>query len=95
MRLKEEQVARLAERVMSDLIAAGLVTLKAERGVALSAVKAAVSANLKGEETLDRDAEALLEQTLRSMGSGAAAIDRHKMLRMIKEKLAKERKIVL
>lgn len=95
MRLKEEQIARLAEKVMTDLAAAGLMTLKSERGVALNAVKAAIASDMKGEETLDRDAETLLEQTLRSMGSGASAIDRHKMLRMIKEKLAKERKIVL
>lgn len=95
MRLKEEQIARLAEKVMTDLAAAGLMTLKAERGVALNAVKAAIASDMKGEESLDRDAETLLEQTLRSMGSGASAIDRHKMLRMIKEKLAKERKIVL
>jgi hypothetical protein len=95
MRLKDEQIARLAEKVMTDLVAAGLITLKAERGAALNAAKSAIAGDMKGEETLDRDAETLLEQTLRSMGSGAASIDRHKMLRMIKEKLAKERKIVL
>lgn len=95
MRLKDEQVQRLAEKVMSDLTSAGLITLKAERGAALNAVKAAITGDLKGEEALERDAETLLDQTLRSMGSGAAGIDRHKMFRMIKEKLAKERKIVL
>ncbi len=40
------------------------------------------------------EAERLLEQTLRATGGGAD-IDRHKMLKMIKEKLAKERKMVL
>jgi len=95
MRLKDEQIHRLAEKVISDLTAAGLITLKAERGAALNAVKAAINADLKGEESLDRDAENLLDQTLRSMGRGAADIDRHKMFRMIKDKLAKERKIVL
>jgi hypothetical protein len=93
MRLKDEQVARLAEKVLGDLERAGLVSLKQPRGAALAGVKAAISADLKAEETLERDAEALLEQTLRSMGD--AGIDRHKMLRMIKDKLAKERKIVL
>jgi hypothetical protein len=95
MRLKEDQVSRLAEKVMADLAAAELITLKAERGAALNAIRSAVAADLKAEETLERDAEILLDQTLRSMGSGASSIDRHKMLRMIKEKLAKERKVVL
>ena len=95
MRLKDEQIHRLADKVIGDLTAASLITLKCERGAALNAVKAAITADLKAEETLERDAENLLDQTLRSMGSGAAGIDRHKMFRMIKEKLAKERKIVL
>jgi len=93
MHLKDEQIARLAERVLGDLERAGLITEKLGRGVLLSAVKSAVSADLKVEEALERDAEALLEQTLRSVGGDG--IDRHKMLRMIKDKLAKERKIVL
>ena len=95
MRLKEEQIQRLADKVISDLTEASLITLKSERGAALNAIKAAIIADIKAEETLERDAETLLDQTLRSMGSGAAGIDRHKMFRMIKEKLAKDRKIVL
>ncbi|GAM08532.1 hypothetical protein OR1_00804 [Geobacter sp. OR-1] len=95
MRLKDEQIHRLAEKVIIDLTASGLIKLKGERGAALNAIKSAIAADIKAEENLERDAENLLDQTLRSMGSGASGIDRHKMFRMIKEKLAKERKIVL
>jgi hypothetical protein len=95
MHLKDDQIARLAEKVLTDLAASGHMHLKAERGAALNAVKAAIAADLKAEESLERDAEALLEQNLKAMGSAAAAIDRHKMFRMIKDKLAKDRKIVL
>ena len=94
MRLKEEQIHRLAEKILADLASAGLITLKKDRGTALAAVKAAIVTDIRGEETLEKDAEKLLDQTLRSMGSGSG-IDRQKMLRMIKEKLAKDRKIVL
>ena len=93
MHLKDEQIARLAEKVLGDLERAQLVEAKQGRGALLSAVKAAIAADLKQEEALERDAEALMEQTLKAVGD--AGIDRHKMLRMIKEKLAKERKIVL
>ena len=93
MHLKDEQIGRLAEKVLGDLERAGLVTQKQGRVTVLSAIKSAISADLKVEEALERDAEALLEQTLRAMGGDG--IDRHKMLRMIKDKLAKERKIVL
>jgi hypothetical protein len=94
MRLKEEQIGRIAEQVLMALDHDGLMTLKAERGKALAAIKAAISADLRQEADLEKDAERLLEQTLRSMGGGAG-IDQQKMLRMVKEKLAKERKIVL
>lgn len=94
MRLKDDQIDRLAEKVMADLTTAGLVALKKERGVLLAAIKEAVRADIRAEEELERDAANLLEQTLRSM-RGGPDIDRHKMLRMIKEKLAKDRKIVL
>lgn len=94
MRLKDDQIGRLAERVLGDLERAGLIEEKGARGAVLAGVKSAIIADLKQEETLERDAEALLEQTMRSMGGGAG-IDRHKMLKMIKDRLAKERKIVL
>lgn len=94
MRLTDEQIDRLAEKVLTDLNSTNLIMLKKERGVVLTGIKEAVKADLMAEEALERDAEALLEQTLRSM-RGGPEIDRHKMLRMIKEKLAKERKIVL
>jgi hypothetical protein len=94
MRLKDDQISKLGEKVLADLTAAGQIVLKKERGVILAAIKEAVRADIKAEEDLEKDAENLLEQTLRSM-RGGADIDRHKMLRMIKEKLAKDRKIVL
>jgi hypothetical protein len=94
MRLKDEQISRLAEKIMEDLTRSGLIQLKKERGAALSAIKAAISADIRGEEALERDAEKLLDQNLAAMGGGSG-IDRQKMLKMIKEKLAKDRKIVL
>jgi hypothetical protein len=93
MRLKDEQVGRLAEKVLGDLERGGLISAKQGRGAILAGIKSAIAADMKVEETLERDAEALLEKTLRAMGD--EGIDRHKMLRMIKDKLAKERKIVL
>ena len=94
MHLKDEQISRLAEKVLGDLERGELIQAKNGRGALLTAIKAAVLADLKVEENLERDADALLEQTLKAMG-GDAGIDRHKMLKMVKDKLAKERKIVL
>ncbi len=94
MRLKKEQVDRLAEKILSDLDTAKLVSPKGERAKILDAVKTVIFNDIKAEADLEVDAERILDQTLRASGGGAD-IDRHKMLKMIKDKLAKERKIVL
>lgn len=95
MRLKEEQIHRLGEKILNDLITANEVVLKTERGAILAAIKSAITADLQAEESLERDAERMLQENLAALGRGAVEIDRHRMLRMIKERLAKERKIIL
>jgi len=95
MRLKDEQIDRLAGKVLSDLTESGLMVMKAERLKICDCIKAVIRADLKAEQDLERDAEELLEKTLRAAGGSAGDIDRHKMLKMIKIRLAKERKMVL
>jgi len=95
MRLREDQIHRLAEKVYSDLDAEGLIKPKGERSAVVAGIAKAISNDFNREQLLERDAERLLDETVAAMGRGAAEIDRRKMLRMIKEKLAKERKIVL
>ena len=95
MRLKDEQIKRLAEKVYNDLSSDGLVSPQKERGAAVDGIARVIAQDISREQTLERDAERLLDETISAMGRDAADIDRRKMLRMIKEKLAKERKIVL
>jgi hypothetical protein len=95
MRLKEDQIQRLAEKVYNDLSAEGLITPRRDRGAVVEGIAKAVTGNVNQELALERDAERLMNETLAGMGRAAVEIDRHKMLRMIKAKLAKERKIVL
>jgi hypothetical protein len=95
MRLKQEQIQRLAEKVFNDLSTNALITLHGERGVIVDAISSVISKNFAAEQSLERDAERLLDETIAGMGRGAADIDRRRMLKMIKDKLAKERKIVL
>ncbi len=95
MRLKEEQIRGLAEKVYSDLATEKLITPRGERGAVVTGIIRAISQNFAAEQKLERDAEKLLDETLDAMGSGAATIDRRRMLKMVKDKLAKERKLVL
>lgn len=95
MRLKDEQIKLLAEKVCSDLLAEGVVVARQGRGKVVEGIARAISHDIRREQTLERDAERMLDETVAAMGRGAAEIDRRKMLRMIKEKLARDRKIVL
>jgi len=95
MRLKEEQIQRLAEKVYNDLSADALITARRERGAVVEGIAKAIAQDLGREQALERDAERLLDETIAGLGRAAVDIDRRKMLRMIKDKLAKERKIVL
>jgi len=95
MRLKEEQIQRLAEKVYNDLSADGLITPRQERGAVVAGIVKAIAGDISREQALERDAERLLNETIAGLGRAAADIDQRKMLRMIKEKLAKDRKIVL
>jgi len=95
MRLREEQIKRLAEKVCSDLIADALIVPRQGRGAVVEGIAKAITQDIRREQTLEKDAEQMLDETMAAMGRGAADIDRRKMLRMIKEKLARDRKIVL
>ena len=95
MRLKDEQIQRLSEKVYNDLSADGLITPRRDRGTVVEGIAKAIAQDISSEQALERDAERLLNETISGLGRAAADIDRRKMLRMIKEKLAKERKIVL
>ena len=95
MRLKEEQIRRLAEKVYSDLSVDGLIIPRGEQKTVVAGIAGVIAQNFAEEQKLERDAEKLLDETIVAMGRGAADIDRRRMLKMVKDKLAKERKIVL
>lgn len=95
MKLKQEQIQRLALKVYNDLSAHHLITLRGESGAVVDAISSVISKNFAAEQTLERDAERLLDETITGLGRGAEDIDRRRMLKMIKDKLARDRKIVL
>lgn len=95
MKLKQEQIQRLAVKVYNDLTSHGLITPRGESSSVIEAISSVISKNFAAEQTLERDAERLLDETIAGLGRGAGDIDRRRMLKMIKEKLARERKIVL
>lgn len=94
MRLKQEQIRRLAEKIYNDLVREKLVVPRVGQNLAVDGIIKAIAHDLNRDQTLERDAERLLDESIAALGRGGEDIDRRKMLRMIKDKLARDRNIV-
>lgn len=92
MKLKKEQIERIARLVVSKLKEKKLIKMRVGENLVLSKVVDVIVADLHGEDKLESDAKDMLDQYAQQAGGD---LDRHKMLQMIKKQLAKERKIVL
>lgn len=95
MRLKEELIQRLAEKIYNQLASASLITPRRDRGAVVEGIVKAIVKDQNQEQALEKDAERLMNESIAAMGRAGVEIDRRKMLTMIKSKLARERKIVL
>jgi len=92
MRFTDEQIRRLADGLLTELLEKGGARLKAERGLVQGRIEAIIRGNLAEEADLDREAHKLLEAHLRGAPPG---IDQQKLLAMIKKKLAEDRGLPL
>jgi len=92
MKLTTSQIQRLSEKILKQWKMQNLITLKVDEKVVLNTIAEAITLNLKNEEQLDRDVNALMDQMEREH---EGQFQRHRMFPMLKQKLAKERKFIL
>jgi hypothetical protein len=92
MKLTTSQLQRLAEKVLNHWKSQNLITMKVDEKVVLSTMVEALMNELRKEEQLDNDVKALMDQMERQH---EGEFQRHKMFPMLKQKLAKERKVIL
>ncbi|MBI5888936.1 MAG: DUF507 family protein [Deltaproteobacteria bacterium] len=93
MKLTLEQVEKIAELVLDALKKKGLITLKTGEHQALQKINDVILADLRAEDSLDREVEEILKTHTGEIDS--QRIDYRKMFNMIKGKLARERGIVI
>ena len=93
MRFTDDLVRRLCGAILSRWKAKGLIRPKTTDDALLSRMTAEIRKDIQREAELDRDAEALLEKHLGKI-EGTQANSRI-LFQKIKERLAKERDIVL
>jgi len=91
MRYSESLCRHAAETLTEVLSEKGLVRLRAEKKTVVEKLVAAFLGNFRQEEELEKEAERLAEEHIRK----APGVDRHKVVQLIKQRLAEERRFVL
>ena len=92
MKLTTSQIQRLADKVLNQWKIQNLITLKVDEKVVLKTIVDCITEEFKKEENLDREISGMIDELQRQHGS---EFQRHKMFPILKQKLAKERKIIL
>jgi hypothetical protein len=93
LRFTEDLVRRLCAAILARWKGKGLIRPKATEEALLSRMTAEIHKDIQREEELDREAEALLERHIGKIEESQA--NSRILFQKIKERLAKERDVVL
>lgn len=93
MKIREEQIQRICRTILSRWKEKGLIRPKAGDDVLLGKMVAEMTADFRREEELEREVEEILEKHSGDLARSQASS--RVMFLKIKERLARERKIVL
>jgi hypothetical protein len=93
MRLNKVRVHHLAVSVIERLQSRGLLEIQGKSEVVIQHLEAAILAELQVEDRLNADVREMLKQFEREFAEGRA--DYQKMFTMVKQKLIKERGVIL
>lgn len=93
MRLSKEQVEKISRIILENLKAKKLIIFKAREETVLNRMVEIFLKDLKAEDELDREVEKILKDREREIEAGR--MDYRKMFNLIKDKIAKERGIVI
>ncbi len=93
MKIREEQVQRICRTILSRWKEKGLIRPKADDDLLLGKMIAEMTADFRREVELEREVEEILEKHSGDLARSQASS--RVMFLKIKERLARERKIVL
>lgn len=91
MKIRAEQLGRLADDLLKSLRSKELIFLKAKEDEIRARITAIVARNFEEEAAIEEEARKMLASQTGKMKE----VDRHKMFLLIKQKLAQKRGFVL
>lgn len=93
MRLSEEQVEKITALVLKSLKDKNLITVKADEKTVTDRMAEEFLKDLRAEEELNREVEKIMESHSDEIDTNR--LDYRKMFSMIKNKLIKERELII
>ena len=93
MRLNKVRIHHMAVSVIERLQASGLLQIQGKPEVVIQKLEGAILTELQVEDRLNADVREMLKQFEREFAEGRA--DYQKMFTMVKQKLIKERGVIL
>jgi len=93
MRLNKIRVHHMAVSVIERLQSGGLLQIQGKSEVVIQQLESAILSELQVEDRLNADVREMLKQFEREFAEGRA--DYQKMFMMVKQKLIKERGVIL
>lgn len=91
MKLREPEMRRLAASILARLEKAGVMRVTGTRDALEQRIIAAFKANVRAEEEIEAEAVRFAESHSREL----VGMDRHKVLQLVKERIAKEKGFTL
>jgi len=91
MKIKPEQIDRLVNRLLNTYRAKDIIVLKTNEATVRAKIVAIITKNFREEDAIEDEALKVLAAYARE----ARETDQHKMLDLIKQKLAKKKGFVL
>ncbi len=92
MRLRKRQIESIVENIAEDLTREGSIKCQ-DMEYLKNLVRREITEDLMVEDRLNEEVRQILEEHSSQIRQGS--IEYHKMFRLVKEKLARERKIIL
>jgi len=92
MKLTPNQIQRLAEKIFNQWKSQNIVICKVDEKVVLEKIVAVIRADYEREAALDREVNKMIDDL---EASNPGQFQRFKMFPLLKQKIAKERKVIL
>lgn len=92
MKLTSLQMQKLVEKIFDHWKKQGVITFKEDEKKVFARAVEEVKKDYQREEALEKEVMAMIDQLERT---NSGEFQRHKMFPMLKQKLAKERKVIL